>query len=251
MSLGNSPSGNTTTVQQSDPWGGVQPYLSKMFALANDRVDRQFGANNLAPQSGETNAAMSMQAQRATQGSPLIGAAQNSTLQTLRGDYLDPATNPAWNPTVQRLTDAYRMGTAAPLEAKFAKGGNAFMDNSAYQEMRAKNDRAFGDVLSGFAGQIYGDERERMVKSGLIAPSLAAQDYADIDKLGQVGAMKDTRAQAEVDQPWDTLTRFQRILSGQPGGSGSSTSPYFTNDLANAMGMGMMGLTIYDMLGNA
>lgn len=240
-------SGSTTTVQQSDPWSGVQPHLIRMF----DTATGQFGQGpQVPPLSSETQSAQNMQSNRAVAGSPVTDAAKQSLTATLQGNYLDPTQNPAWQPTVERMADAYRLGTAAPTDARFAKSGNAFSDNSAYQELRGLNERGFGDALAGFAGKIYGDERDRMLKGGLIAPSLANQDYADISQLGQVGAMKDLRSQQELDAPWDLLTKYQRILSGQPGGEGSMQSPYFTNPAANALGLGMMGLSIYDMLGS-
>lgn len=246
MSLGGS-SGSTNTVQQSDPWHVAQPYLAKLFTAGNELFEGNRGGL-VAPKSPITGSAQTMQAARAVGGSPVVQGAQQNLQDTVQGKYLDPTKNPAWAPMTQRLGDAYRLNTAAPLDAKFAKGGNSFMDNSAYQEMRGNNERAFGDVLSGFAGNIYNQERERMMQGSALAPTLANQDYVDIGKLGEIGAQDEARMQAQMDAPWNQLQQFQRVVTGQPGGTVNSQQPYFTNDVANAMGLGMMGMSIYDMM---
>lgn len=240
---------STNTVQNADPWTGVQPYLTDVFTNAYNLYRQP----QIGTQSQFTKDAIAKQGQRAMQGNPLVPQAQAQMADTIGGKYLDPGTNPAWQQITNRMTDAYQTGTAANLDARFAKGGNAFMDNSAYQQQKMMNDRAFGDVLGGVAGDLYGKERQLQMNATGAAPGMAAADYADISQLGAAGAMKDARSQMEVDAPWANLGKYGGAVSGQYGGTTSSTSqsPYFTNPMGSALGMGIGGLQLYNGLNSA
>jgi hypothetical protein len=74
---------------------------------------------------------------------------------------------------------------------------------------------------------------------------------ADIQQLALLGSQMDARKQAEMDAPFSTLQRYQSLISGQPGGTQTGQTPYFTNPFANALGLGLGGVGLYNGLGAA
>lgn len=226
---GTEPAGNTTTVQKSDPWSGVQPYMLDIFG----RGQALSNSTTMAPQSPETLQAQQLQKQRALFGSPLTKAAQDQNLVTIEGKYLNPLSNPA-------LMDTMDLAKSK-INAQF-QGDN--FGNSAHQEW-------LGRGLMQAAAPFYESERNRQQQAMTVAPALAQTDYTDIGLLGQVGAAKDARQQQELEYPWQNLFNYQRAVagSGATGGTSTSDQPYFTNPTANLMGTGLAAAGIYNLLG--
>lgn len=224
--FGSKPSGNTTTTQE--PWSGVQPYLKDLFARGHIASNTN---NTLPGQSPETLQAQGLLANRATQGSPLVNAAQQTNLATSRGDFLNLANNPA-------AQSAMNMAKSK-INSQFQ--GNNY-GNSTHQEW-------LGRGLMDAAAPFYAQERNLQQQATGMAPGLAAQDYTDIGMLGQVGAQKDARAEREANYPWEYLQKYQGILGSGSGQGGSTSNPYFTNPAANALGLGLGGMALYNGLG--
>jgi len=255
---GSKQSGNVTQTTTQVPWSGVQPYLTDIMGQGQGLYGRgAYQGDYLASLSPETQQAWQLQANRAVSGSPVTDAAQQGLLPTLQGQYLDPATNPEWGRLAGRMGEQYRENVIAPLDARFAASGNAFGDNSAYQQLYGQAARGYGEGLAALEGNLWGQERQRQLGATALAPMLANQDYFDISQLGNVGAQREARGQAEIgaaqqefNAPWDVLGRYQQAISGGLG-AGSTTSqstPYYTNPLANILGGGMAGLQLYNGL---
>lgn len=78
-----------TTVQQSDPWGPQQPYLTGLYERAQGLPTQQaYPFPAYVPYSPTTAQAIGMQTERALAGSPLQQQAQATNLQTLQGGYM-------------------------------------------------------------------------------------------------------------------------------------------------------------------
>jgi hypothetical protein len=308
---------STNTIQNSDPWSGVQPYMryglgqalnqynrgpygfsagqgpsgSSPFTLSGGSIAPSSpggsgqapyygGVNNpnndpfylqsqggtqgggtqgfidpgafLAGQSPATLQALQMQQQIATDPNSLTAQAQRTLGGTISGQYLNPGTNPAWDPMSRRISDAYSTGTAAQTDAAAARA-NA-LGGSGYNQQTQLNQRALGDSLSGLAGGLYNTERGYQMNALGMAPGM---DLARSNMLSAVGSAQDARAQAELQarqqaymSPWSNLAQFRNLISGTGGGStsGQQTSPYFTNPAAQYMGYGIGGLALYNML---
>lgn len=225
----------TQTIQKSDPWAGVQPYLQDIFSRAQGQSQQP----GLAAQSPATLQAQQLTQNRATAGNPLNPAAQSGLLSTIQGKNLDPSSNPY---LASSVNDALGLARTQ-INGQF-KGDN--YGNSAHQEWLG---RGLGTAATNAYMQNYGQERQNQMAAIGQAPAMAATDYNDISQLGQVGAQQDARAQAQTDSPWAQLQKYVTAVSGQGGGttSGSSTNPYFTNPLASAMGLGVGGLGAYSL----
>jgi len=219
-------SGSLTSSGSSAPWEGLQPYLQ-------DLMWRSQGASN--SQNPNTVTGQGMIANRAMQGSPLTGASQNQLLSTINGDYLNPGTNPAWAPMSKAITDAYQTGTAAQTDAAFNRAGAFGLGNSAYEQQVGRNQESLGNSLSTLAGNIYGQERQNQMGGVAMAPGIAQSQYADADRLNQLGQ----------EQTWGPLFNYQKLISGQGGGTSTTSQPLYSNPANAALGGAMVGSQLF------
>ena len=268
--------GTTTTVQNQAPWSGVQPYLSNLFSSAGNYAYGPFNAQQylaanpdvaaagvnpyqhwlqfgmgegrqgggsstpqsyLADQSPYTIQSQNMAVNMANDPNSVIGQSQSLLGNTIAGKYLTPDSNPYLQASVQ---DALGLaGSAFAKQYGGAAGQN--LGNSGYQEALA---RGLGATATNAYSNAYSQERQNQLNAMQLAPSLGT---ANIQLLSSVGAQQEARKQAELDAPYQTLQRYQALISGQPGGSTSLQSPYFTDPLSQALGYGLGGMGIYSM----
>jgi hypothetical protein len=237
----------TTSVEKSEPWKEQVPYLKEIFgqasALYHSDKPKYFPGSTVAGFSPETEAALLAQASRARRGSPLTAAARGQLQDVLRGNYLGQG-NPYFAQMAQRIAD-----TVTPqVNSQFAAAGRY---GSGAQS------GALGQALAGEIGSLayqnYADERANQLRASELAPDVAQQDYADIDRLAAVGAQRDQKAQAQLDDrinrfnfaqqlPFNKLAQYQDLISGNYGQSRtltqrSSSSPL---DIASG-GLGLLG----------
>ena len=205
---------NTTSVQSSDPWSGVQPYLSQGYQQASGLLNQ--GVN---PQT------QAMLRDRGMFGSPVNQEAQNLAAGTLRGDYLN--SNPFLNDSVQ---DAMGM-TQSRINSQFA--GNNY-GSSAHQEWLG---RGLMNAALPAMSQNYENERGRQFAALSQAPALQGMDYQNIGAMQQADMM-----------PFDLLGKYQQVIGGMPSGGGTTTSqnPYFTNPTSSALGGALLGNQLYN-----
>jgi len=99
--------------------------------------------------------------------------------------------------------------------------------------------------------QSYEAERGRQQQALGIAPGLAAQDYADIGQLAQVGQATEGYQQAALadaiqrfnfqqQQPYSNLQSFLSAAYGAPMGQ-QTIQPTYSNPLAGALGGALVG----------
>jgi hypothetical protein len=210
--------GGGQTTAASAPWGPSQDFLQRNLGHAEYRV--------LNPSPYLTQGVDS-QAQRAMQGNPLNQAAQGNAMQTLQGDFLSPNSNPYLRDTVNQA-----MGDArAQINGQFA-GDN--YGSSAHQEWLTKG--LMNQALPMY-NQNYQQERQRQMGAQALAPTLANQDYTDINQLQNAG-----------NASWDQLMKAQQIYQGTGGMGGTQSQPYFQNQAAGIMGGALGGMSLYNGL---
>jgi len=217
---------------------------------------------SVAPFTQDQTAAMDMVRQRSLAGSPVVNAAQQQTLNTINGQYLDPATNPylqqTFDQAANRVTDAFGRGTAAQTDARFARAG-AF-GGSAWNEIQGANQQALGDSLAGMAANIFGNnyaqERNRQQQASQFAPNLAAQDYRDAEALLNVGGMQQGLGQAYLaddaqrfqqaqQYPYQQFQTFGQLFNPNLGSTQTQTQPG-VSPVSGLLGGALGGLGIYN-----
>lgn len=258
MGSSSSPS-RTTTV--NEPPAFIQPYMQygaqQGRALYETGGPQYYGGNTVVPFSEQTENALGRTEQRALQGSPVNQAAQGYATRTLNSaptSQFGGASNPYLDATFNKAADSVqqRLGT------QFAGSGRNI------EASRAVNADELNNLATGLYGGAYESERNRMAQdlsqqrahqfgvAGL-APTLANQDYVDLNALQGVGGqvedltgrlMEDQAARWDFSQnaPQHNLDNYiARITGGYPGGTQTNTTPTYRNRTSGAAGGAMAG----------
>ena len=259
-----SPSGQSTTIQNSEPWAAQQPYLETGFKKAEEQLNKPmeyYPNSTVVPFSNQTSQALDMYENRATAGSPLTQTAQNTVLDTTRGKFLDggnPYLQNAINTAAQPVTENFMKSVMPSTNAAFSSAGRygSGMHASAMDTAQQNLGRSLSDMAGSMAYQNYGDERNRQMAAASISPQLAQADYADIGQLERVGQIRENRAGAELQDDIsrfnfgqqaerDALAQYQALIAGGSfGGTSTSTSPIYRNSVGEALGAGALGVGI-------
>ena len=280
MSKGSTPTQQSSTVI-SEPSEFVKPYYEEALKgaqqLYRSDVPQYFPEATYVPFSGQTEAALRLQEQRALAGSPLLGQAQQQVSDVLTGQYLDPTQNIALQTGMQQA------GLLSPIQAEIAKtAAGGYLDPAANPYLQQAYQRAAGDVTSSLASQfakagrygsgamtetlgkslgdiasqIYGgayqQERARQLQAAQLAPQLAQQDYADITRLAQVGQSREglqeaaladamQRFQFEQQKPYTKLREYLASIGAPAAQQTVSMQPQYRNLGANLLGGALGG----------
>lgn len=218
--------GSTTTVQNTAPWTGQQPYLMEGFqnaenAFLRDQPPAYYIGPEISPNSATTEQAQSLQRARALAGSPLNGSTTGMLNNTLNGNYLFGGKG-----FDEALAAASRKINPM-VDSPFERGGRAGSGLAATARQQATSDS--------FAN-LYNNERERQMGAAQLAPGAANMDYNDISKLADVGGAEDRLNQERINADknrWDyyansrrnSVADFIKLIQGNYGQSSSSTTP--------------------------
>ena len=216
------------------------------------------GQTYVAPSSA-TQTALEQLQQRATQGSPLVSAAQQQTLGTVKGDYLggNPFFQGAFQPAAQAARQTFEsalgdIGSKASLAGRYGSGAMGNLQQQAAGQFAQK----LTDTAGQLAYQNYAQERARQQQATAMAPEMAQADYGDIQRLlaaGQLGEGYQGQAlQADINRfnygqmlPQQQLNQYLNQVYGFPASKTTTTqTPYFTNPTATALGTGLLGVNL-------
>ncbi len=201
-----------------------------------------YPGTTVAPFSTQTQGALNAQTARATNGSPLTGAAQNQLTKTMRGDYLDPNTNPYFTDALKASfapqTENFMSNVLPGINATFGGAGrtsSGLHQDSVDRAVTSLN-RSQSDATAKAGADVYTLERQNIIDGMKFAPTLANQDYFDINQLGVVGSAYDDQAQRNIDadvakydynanKDWNYISQYlARLNSGYPGGTSTGSS---------------------------
>lgn len=212
--------------QASGNWG-----TASQFPMTTTGTPSGFPEAPVIPFSPQTQTALDMTEQRALSGSPVTGAAQDYATKTLGGGFM--GSNPWLDRTFNRAAGA----VTNQVQSNFGLAG---------RNPRGVDAAGFaGDLYSNLATDIYGGdyqaERARQQQLVPFAGQLAAQDYADIGQLANVGAQYEDLARERANASDLALDQYLARLSGFPGSTVTATTPMERNRLAGALGGASMG----------
>jgi hypothetical protein len=183
--------------------------------------------------------------QRALSGSPVTNAAQGYSTDVLSGKYLPGGQNqnPYLDATFNKAADA----TQNRLASAFAGSGRNI------EASRAPMSMELNDLANTIYGGAYDNERQAQQAMVPFAPSLANQDYIDLQQLQGVGGqvedlsgrfMEDQAARWDFGQnaPQTNLDNYlARVTGAFPGGTTNATTPTYRNRTSGAAGGAMAG----------
>jgi hypothetical protein len=199
-----------------------------------------FPNSTVVPLSNQTEGALTGIENRATQGSDINRASQENILGTLRGDHLDVTNNPAFQKASQGIQS--QVGGMFSAAGRYGSGGMANQAREALTDLGAKT---------------YAAERGNQMQALSLAPSIANQDYFDLQQLQGVGAAREQQAGAQLQDeinrwnyqqnaPDEALRRYMTLVGGGTyGGSSSGTQPIYSNNLASGLGAAAALASIY------
>ena len=256
MSKGSTPTTQATT-STVEPSEFVKPYYEEALKgaqqLYQSDVPQYFPEATYVPFSGQTEAALRLQEQRALAGSPLLGSSQQEIQNILSGQYLDPTTNPYLQQAYERAAG----GVKSDIASQFARAGR--YGSGAMTETLGKS---LGDIASQIYGGAYQQERARQLQAAQLAPQLAQQDYADISRLAQVGQTREglqeaaladamQRFQFEQQKPYTKLREYLASIGAPAGQQTVSAQPIYRNLGANLLGGALGGAQLAGLTGGA
>jgi len=161
----------TTSKTSNEPWAGAQPYLKTGYAAAQQNIlnnpTQFFPGSTVVPFSPETQAGLGATANRAYQGSPVLGAAQDYTTQLLT----DPTQSPVY--------DAVLSSVKPNTDAAFAGAGRNATSPGYAEALGRGISRGVAPYMESAASR---------------APALAQADYYDINQLLGVGQARESKA---------------------------------------------------------
>lgn len=230
--------GSDTTVQQNFPDWAV-PYAQNFLGRSQQVADQPY-----QPYTGQTTAqfnpiqtgAYNAMAQRAAQGSPVSDAAASELTKTLSGGYLNA------NPYMDQLVGQNQRDVLKGMDTLQARSGS-FGNSGVYQSTA----RELADSSARIRGGDYAAERNRMVGSIGLAPTIANQDYFDAEQAARAGAAFQGQEQRNLTDQYDRFKEARDYPKDQLGTLakglglqyGSSTTGPGANTTGQALGTAM------------
>lgn len=254
--------GGTNTVTRTELDPTMRPYVQYGLSEAQrlyqtPNVPQYYPGQTYIGPSAQTTAALEAAQARAMQGNPLVPAAQQQLQQTIQGQFLgaNPYLESALQPAFGAAQRQYESATNQAL-SNFSRAGR--YGSGAMQGALTNVGGEFARALTGTAGQLgyanYADERGRQMAALQMAPAMASQDYADIQRLAAVGqqqeayqemAMQDAinRYNFAQQAPYAKLQSFLSGAYGAPSGM-QQVTPVYRNPIGAALGGALAGQAV-------
>ncbi len=223
----------STTTTSIDP--NILPYvqygLEEAKRLYQGAGPKFFEGQTYVTPSEATQNALKMAEQRALSGSPITQAAQAETLATIQGKGVNPFLAGALE-QANRLSGEQYTRNIQNLQSKASSMGR-YGSSAMGQQAGTAQDifaRALAEQGGQFAYQSSEAERARQMAAVNQAPTMAAQDYADIQRLLNVGGAREQQQAAvlqdamnrwnyEQNLPQIKLQNFANLFSSVPQGN--------------------------------
>jgi len=247
------------SVTQLDPM--LKPYvefgLSEARKLYEAPAPQYFPGQTYVSPSATTLSALQSAEARAMAGSPLLRQAQTQMQKTAGGEYLqgNPFFQGAFAPAARQAQEAFTE-QIQNLASKASSAGR--YGSGAMGQLQGKASDIFSRSLTETAGKLafenYAQERARQEAATRALPELAAQDYADIERLATVGQAREAYdLQALQDQinrfnyaqnlPQARLQSYLSSIYGAPAGgitettgTGTTQQPIYGNPAQSFLG---------------
>ena len=259
--------GGTNTVTRTELDPTMRPYVQYGLSEAQrlyqtPNVPQYYPGQTYIGPSQQTQTALEAAQTRATMGNPLVPAAQQQLLGTIQGNFLgaNPYLEAALQPAFGAAQRQFESATNQAL-SNFSRAGR--YGSGAMQGALTNIGGEFGRALTGTAGQLgyanYADERARQMAATQMAPAMAAQDYADIQRLANVGqqteAYQEMALQDAINRynfaqqaPYSKLQSFLSGAYGAPSGM-QQVTPVYRNPIGGALGGALAGSQLGPVLG--
>lgn len=254
-----------TTTTSIDPT--IQPFLSYGLTEAQKLYQgggpQYYGGQTYVSPSTTTQTGIQALEARASQGNPLLGAAQQQLQGTVSGNYLggNPFFQGAFQPAAKAAESQFQQ-TLGDISSKASLAGR--YGSGAMGSLQDRAVGAFGQQLANTAGQLayqnYDAERARQQAATMAAPAMAGADYQDIQQMLQAGQLREgyTGQQQQADitkfnflqnQPQQNLANYLSMVYGNPMGRVTNQQTSGPTTLQNILGTAAVAGGVYQNLG--
>lgn len=227
-----------TQTTTTGPPSWLQPYLQ--YGLGQAQSNYQAGGSPVVPFSPYSEQAIQGTADRATAGSPTVGAANDYVTKSLQGGFLGQ------NPYLDKTFNQAAMATQGQLASQFAGAGR---NVDASQGNRSQQ---LNDLATQIYGGAYNTDRQLQQQSVGSAIPLANQDYTDLAALRGAGTDIEGLASEYANHGTNSLNTYLSQIGANSGSAGSvSTQPLNRNTGAGILGGALVGSKIGSSLSDS
>lgn len=243
-------SGSTTTTQA--PYGPYQPYIGTALGQAANLL--QSGGPQYYP--GQQVASFNPTQQKAMKA--IVGAGMNGSQALTAAQGFDQTlldSGGGSNPYLDQMYNQAAGATQNQLSGEFAgMGRNAV----ASQPLRAEQ---LNNLATSMYGGQYQNDMQNALAAGNQAQSLYGTQMQGLQAAEGVGQQTQGQSQKLIDAskaafdynqnlPWNTLQRYEGLITGMMPGSGQTTSPNMTNPGANLLNTALGAQQLYKGMGS-
>jgi hypothetical protein len=217
----------------------ISPEFKPYITYSLGEAQRLYKAMPGAPEtlavspSAATQQALQMAQQRAVGGSPLLRAAQEEQLATIQGRGVNPFLGGALE-QANRLAGERYTQNIQDLQSQASSAGR--YGSAAMGQQAGKAQDIFARALTEQGGQLAyqsaENERARQIAAAQNAPQMSAADYADMQRLLQVGQAREGYEQQAIqgrlaaqDIPLQRLQRAANVFYGAPLETKTTSTP--------------------------
>ena len=217
----------------------ISPEFKPYITYSLGEAQRRYQAMPEAPEtlavapSAATSQALQMAQQRAVGGSPLLRAAQEEQLATIQGRGVNPFLGGALE-QANRLAGERYTQDIQNLQSQASSAGR--YGSAAMGQQAGRSQDIFARALMERGGELaYSSaeaERARQMAAAQAAPQMSAADYADLQRLLQVGQAREGYEQQAIqgrlaaqDIPLQRLQRAANIFYGAPLETKTTSTP--------------------------
>jgi hypothetical protein len=212
-----------------------KPYITYSLGEAQRLYKAMPGAPEtlaVAP-SAATQQALQMAQERAIGGSPLLRAGQAEQLATIQGRGVNPFLGGALE-QANRLAGERYTQDIQNLQSQASSAGR--YGSAAMGQQAGRSQDIFARALAEQGGQLAYQsaeaERARQMAAAQAAPQMSAADYADLQRLLQVGQAREGYEQQAIqgrlaaqDIPLQRLQRAANVFYGAPLETTTTSTP--------------------------
>jgi len=217
----------------------ISPEFKPYITYSLGEAQRLYKAMPGAPEtlavspSAATQQALQMAQERAIGGSPLLRAGQAEQLATIEGRGVNPFLGGALE-QANRLAGERYTQDIQNLQSQASSAGR--YGSAAMGQQAGRSQDIFARALAEQGGQLaYSSaeaERARQMAAAQAAPQMSAADYADLQRLLQVGQAREGYEQQAIqgrlaaqDIPLQRLQRAANVFYGAPLETKTTSTP--------------------------
>jgi len=246
--FGGGSSGTTTSNTVSNPWSGQQPYLSQTYQQAQNLYQNPSDYPQLYPgaTSGSEVAQLNpiqtsaiSEAGNLSEGNNALDTAGNALSYYNNGNMLS-----AENPYFQNMAQTVAAQVQPQLTSSFNAGNNMNNPGAAFAVSQGLN-----NAIGNLAYQNYNQQSQNQLTAAQDSTGNNLGELMSNQNALSAGTTAQNTAQNTINSqvagynynqtlPYQMLDQYASLIAGSPGGSTSTTSPYFNNTASNLLSAG-------------